>query len=265
MVSDPSPLVIAHRGASSCLPENTIAAFRKAVDLRADMLEFDVWFSKDAVPVICHDARLERTTNGMGFISDHTFETLSTFDAGYHFQSGGEFPCRGLDMCIPSLEEVFKCCPRTRYAIEIKQKSPALVHAVMMLVEKYGVEEQSIVGSEHDVVFECLREQHPRVRRFLSRKRVCLELFRYRTKRAARLNALSVASIPVQYMGMRLDTTDWIKYLHLQSIPVFFWGVENAEIMRRVWENGADGICANDIELLNRVLNRNPGTDPTIA
>ena len=69
-------IVIAHRGASGYAPENTIAAFNKALDMKADGIEIDVHLSKDGYVVVSHDEKLGRTSNGSGFIKDFTLEEL---------------------------------------------------------------------------------------------------------------------------------------------------------------------------------------------
>ncbi len=73
---------VAHRGASGYAPENTIAAFDKAVDMKADYIEIDVQMSKDGELVIIHDTTVDRTTDGTGKVKDLTFEELRSLDAG---------------------------------------------------------------------------------------------------------------------------------------------------------------------------------------
>ncbi|MHA6260260.1 glycerophosphodiester phosphodiesterase [Sporosarcina sp. CAU 1771] len=85
-------LSVAHRGASGFAPENTAAAFRKAIELGADFLEFDVQMSKDGELIIIHDDKVDRTTNGSGLVSVFTLEELKQLDAGggYHEDFSGE-------------------------------------------------------------------------------------------------------------------------------------------------------------------------------
>lgn len=73
---------VAHRGASGYAPENTIAAFDKAVEMKADYIEIDVQRSKDGELVIIHDTTVDRTTEGTGYVKDLTFEQLRNLDAG---------------------------------------------------------------------------------------------------------------------------------------------------------------------------------------
>ncbi|MCP1136201.1 glycerophosphodiester phosphodiesterase [Paenibacillus polysaccharolyticus] len=99
-VSKGFPLVGAHRGASQYYPENTMLAYQKAYDMGADYIELDVHLSKDEVPVIMHDATLERTSNGTGKLRDYTVDQLKQLDVGRWFSEeyAGER--------IPTLEEV---------------------------------------------------------------------------------------------------------------------------------------------------------------
>ncbi|MEY8561008.1 glycerophosphodiester phosphodiesterase family protein [Jeotgalicoccus halotolerans] len=114
---------IAHRGASGYAPENTLAAFDKAVEMQADYIEIDVQLSKDDLPVVIHDDTLDRTTNGTGNISAHTFQELRSLDAGSWFDKdyAGEK--------IPSLNEVLEMYGE-KINILIELKSPELYPGV---------------------------------------------------------------------------------------------------------------------------------------
>ncbi len=79
------PPIIAHRGASALAPENTAAAFRKAKALGAKWVELDVTLTKEGEVVVIHDDTLERTTNGVGRVIDHSYPFLKTLDAGSWF------------------------------------------------------------------------------------------------------------------------------------------------------------------------------------
>ncbi|ASN05352.1 glycerophosphodiester phosphodiesterase [Virgibacillus necropolis] len=80
-----STKIIAHRGASKLAPENTLPAFQLAYDLGADGIETDVQLTKDQVPILIHDERLKRTTNGFGYVKDYTYQELKQLDAGSWF------------------------------------------------------------------------------------------------------------------------------------------------------------------------------------
>src|SRR5882757_1402407 len=95
-------LVIAHRGASGNAPENTLAAFRKAIALGASFIETDLQLSRDARFVAIHDATVNRTTNGQGAVHEMTLADLRKLDAGAWF--GSEFAGER----IPTLEEILE-------------------------------------------------------------------------------------------------------------------------------------------------------------
>lgn len=85
----PYPRICAHRGYSTVAPENTLPAFVAAVELNAPEIEMDVRFSKDGVPVVCHDDSLERISNGTGMVQEKTLAELKELDFGSH--AGKEF------------------------------------------------------------------------------------------------------------------------------------------------------------------------------
>ncbi|MDF3054333.1 MAG: putative glycerophosphoryl diester phosphodiesterase [Gammaproteobacteria bacterium] len=91
----PLPKIIAHRGASAHAPENTLAALRKAAEMGASWVEFDVMLTADGVPIVMHDETLSRTTNGRGVVADTTYACIKTLDAGSWFSpvfSGEKVP-----------------------------------------------------------------------------------------------------------------------------------------------------------------------------
>ena len=75
-------LILGHRGARGHAPENTMASFQAALDMGADGIELDVQMTKDGKIVVCHDHSLERTSNGTGWLVEHTREELRALDFG---------------------------------------------------------------------------------------------------------------------------------------------------------------------------------------
>jgi len=100
LLNDPALVVAGHRGYKSAYPENTLLAFRQVLDLGVGMLEFDLRMSKDKTVMVFHDEKLERTSNGTGYLSDHSLAELKQLDAGGWFGACFE----GLK--IPTLEEL---------------------------------------------------------------------------------------------------------------------------------------------------------------
>ncbi len=252
------PLVIGHRGAAALLPENTMPSFRLATQkFRVPMIEFDVHTTREGVTVIFHDARLERTTNGHGYVSQITLKELKKLDAGYHFDpdENRKFPERGKGLEIPTLEEVLNSFKDTGFAIEIKEKSAELTRTVAQMAKKCGVIDRSIIGSKHSIVSEVMRKQFPDCRRFCSQRDILRMIFEFRTKKQkpAR-DPQAVASIPVCGIGFRFDTVPWIDFIHAKGMKVFFWTVNDAVEMKSLQVKGADGIITDNAGLLNQVL-----------
>lgn len=113
-----APIKIAHRGAAGYCPENTMASFKKAIELGADFIEIDVQLSRDGMLVVIHDPTLERTTNGSGYVRDHDFADLRKLDAGSWF--GKNFKNEKIPVFEELLENVL---PHTGILIELKNPS----------------------------------------------------------------------------------------------------------------------------------------------
>ena len=137
-------LVFAHRGDIESAPENTLPAFESAIDRGADGIELDVYLTSDGGLVVHHDHYLGRTNEGSGFIGDFTLAELQNLDAGSWFNSAfsGER--------MPTLDQVLELGRnRTRYQIEMKSSSTALVHRVHETVSRSGLADAVDLTSFH--------------------------------------------------------------------------------------------------------------------
>lgn len=141
----PHPLVIGHRGASALAPENTFASFELAVQNQADAIEFDVKLSADKHVVIIHDSSVDRTTNGIGKVSEMKLSELQKLDAG------SKFGIKFAGERIPTLEEVFaQFGKRILMNVELTNYATpfdGLVKKVVELVIKHKVEDHVIFSS----------------------------------------------------------------------------------------------------------------------
>jgi glycerophosphoryl diester phosphodiesterase len=138
--------IIAHRGFSSRAPENTMAAFLAAIEFGVDGLELDVHRSKDGELVVCHDERVDRTTNGKGNISDLTWEELRQLDAG------GWFDSRFAGERLPLLSWVLPEVKRAGILINIELKTdilsyPGIEEQVIQLLQQFDLVESCIISS----------------------------------------------------------------------------------------------------------------------
>lgn len=105
-------LVVAHRGAAAAAPENTMEAFRLAVEMGADAIELDVHLTADGKLAVIHDETVDRTTDLTGSIASMTMKQIRAADAGHRFEaSDGSFPFRGKGLTVPTLADVLKWLP----------------------------------------------------------------------------------------------------------------------------------------------------------
>jgi glycerophosphoryl diester phosphodiesterase len=142
------PLIIAHRGASSDAPENTLAAFRLAWEQGADGIEGDFWLTSDGRVVCIHDAELTRLA-GVGLVvKDTPFEQLQSLDVGLW---KGE-PWRG--ECIPSLEEVLAAVPAGKKLLIELKTGPEIVEPLATVIERSSlrVDQLLVMGFDAEAV-----------------------------------------------------------------------------------------------------------------
>ena len=138
--------IYAHRGSSGTHPENTIAAFTEAAGLAIHGIEFDVHLTKDGKIVVIHDERIDRTSNGTGFIKDLTLAELQTFDFGSWFSP--EFK----GQTIPTLHEVLQLFAETTHHLNIELKSDifpyeGMVEKVIAIITEMGLDSRVVLSS----------------------------------------------------------------------------------------------------------------------
>ncbi len=139
-----SILVAGHRGIDAFYPENTLLSMQKALDMKVDMIEFDMNLTKDKVVVIMHDRTVDRTTNGSGYIQDMTLKQIKELDAGGKFGKVFE----GLK--VPTLREFCELVQPYENVLlnaEIKEKTYETVDLAMEIFKEYGL--------MHRCVFTC--------------------------------------------------------------------------------------------------------------
>lgn len=160
---DKKLLNIAHRGGAAVRPENTLLAFRHALTLGAVALEGDLHATRDGVVVVSHDATVDRTTNGRGYMKEMTFEELRGLDAGCRFtpDRGVTYPHRGEGLQVPTLEEVFgdPALARTPMVLEIKQEEPDIADDVLDLIQAHDMVDRVVMGSFSKAALEVLRQR----------------------------------------------------------------------------------------------------------
>jgi len=216
---------VAHRGWSGRAPENTLAAIELALsEPYVSMIEIDVQLSKDHIPVVIHDYKLNRTTNGKGLVKDHTAAELAKLDAGswYSRQYAGER--------IPTLEQVLQAAAgKCRLNIELKTdgiRYPSIVDAALELVQAYHM--------EHAVVFTSFHEGSLYRARKLS-KEVSIGYItdRWRSTLLQELEELECHFLSIHYAGLSKER---MALLNSTAIETMAWTLNNARAIRKMMD-----------------------------
>ena len=133
-------VVEGHRGFCAKYPENTMISFKAAIELGVDAIEFDVWLTKEKIPVIMHDGNAYRTCGVDKHVRDMTLDEVKTLDAGYERKFGNLYTGKGVG--VPTLEELLiyckEVCPNIRLGVEIKEYTEENVDLTVALLKKYG-------------------------------------------------------------------------------------------------------------------------------
>ncbi|MBM4184662.1 MAG: glycerophosphodiester phosphodiesterase [Gemmatimonadetes bacterium] len=248
-----APMLVAHRGGSGLAPENTVVAFRSAVeDWWADMLEMDAHLTKDGHVVVIHDPTVDRTTNGSGRVSDLTLHEIQSLDAGYRFRDGsGSHPYRGRGVVIPTMEEVLVTFGDVWINVECKDAAAA--EPLAALIARLGAEQRVLVAAEHESKRAGARGYRGPWGASLPQGLLFWLLHRLPggspyTPRA------DIFQVPEIWKGMRVVTPRFVREAHRLNVPVQVWTVDREEDMRRLLACGVDGIQTDRPDVLARVL-----------
>jgi len=225
--------IIGHRGAAGEEPENTLRAFRRALDAGAAGVELDVHLTKDGRLAVIHDETLERTTNGRGRVRDFTLAELQKLDAGQ-----GER--------IPALEEVVELV-RGRGLLLVELKKPEAAPVMLRLCRERRLFEDVLVISFWHPAVKAIKEQEPRVRTGVLM--VGCPADPVGLARAAQAGALV---LNYQYVNQEL-----VDAAQGQGLQVIAWNIDAPETLKRFLDLNLEAICTNKPgEIISYLENR---------
>lgn len=239
-----SPILIAHRGLSAIAPENTLVAFKYAINSKADMIELDVRLTKDETPVVIHDARVDRTTNGIGKVKSFYLWVLKELDAGswFHPKYRGEK--------IPTLEEVLKLT-NLKIPINIEIKTSTLqdkiAEKVLAVVFENGYIEKVLISSFAPRVLK-------KVNKLTSEIPTAL-LYHYpiHFNIVKTLKNLNVVALIHNY---KFTTQKIVEKIHNVGLKIFVYTVNKPEDIVKMVNIGVDGIITDDVRLARKILTK---------
>ena len=231
--------VCAHRGASGTHPENTLAAFAEAVRLGVERVEFDVRRTKDGQLVICHDAKVDRTTNGQGHIWELTLAEIKALDAG------GPFDPRFAGERMPTFAEALRACPMicNVHVYPGPEDLEAIVdETVAELVAQERLETAFIAGASE--VVDRVAKVEPRLDRCWLSGQTEGRYPEGAAERGCRI-------LQPWYTHHSKDLVERAHTLGQQVHPFF---ADDAVRMREYIATGIDGLLTNQPALLQQVL-----------
>jgi glycerophosphoryl diester phosphodiesterase len=242
--SRPHPLVVAHRGASRVAPENTLAAFREALERGADAIELDVQRTSDGHLIILHDATLERTTDGQGQMAHHSLAALKKLDAGRWFDE------RFAGERLPTLEEAAATIDkRAGLFVEIKQGpvfDEGIETAIAGVIRESGLVEWCEVSSFDHSSVRRMKTLLPAVPGGILYDAMLIDPFA-----AARL-----AQADALHPGWPMVTPDLVKEAHRRGLAVAVWTVNEEDAIAQLADMGIDAFVTDVPDVARRVLSR---------
>lgn len=235
----------AHRGFSGEYPENTMLSFKKALEAGCDGIELDVHLSKDGEIVVIHDEKLDRTTDGVGFIKDYTYEELQTFNAAHLYERKYEA------QHIPSLREYLEWVKEEPIITIIELKTncfeyEGIEEKVDALIKEYGLQEKTLMCS-----FNHLSMQRMKVLNSTLKCALLVEC--WMVNGGSYTVELGMECIHPLYFSM---TPDRVKEIKAQGIEINAWTVNEEEGMYQMIENGIDGVITNYPDKFNEIRSR---------
>jgi glycerophosphoryl diester phosphodiesterase len=235
--------IIAHRGASGSAPENTMPAFELAIEHGANAIELDVRLTGDGIPVVLHDARLDRTTGRRALLRELPLSELGSVDAGANFTTdrGRTYPFRGTGIRIPTLSDVLRAFPEVPFVVEIKEVDAQ--ESVRQVVLGQQAADRCLLASEHHEALELFRKPPFAV---AASGREIGSLYRATLlRRLPSTVCYRALSVPERHRGLRVPTRSFVAAARRLGCPVHVWTVNDAAAAQRLWNDGVAGIVTN--------------------
>lgn len=286
------PMIAAHRGGGLNNPENTMLAFREAVNtIGVDIIESDLYLTKDGYLVYNHDEYIDETCNINGdielsevqklceddknkhYIKDMTLEELQQYNFGYYFtdkdgkriyKDADDFKEKGLQIATVDklFDEFYKTHPDLKFIVEIKNSGESGYKACKILsdtLKKYPkYKDQIVVGTFHNEIEKELKEKYPDLLRGAptgtAAKFILTQFLRVNLFDTGDFACLQ---IPTSYdlgITLKLDKKTIIKRAHRRNVAVQYWTINDESEMRELIELGCDCIMTDDPVLLKKVL-----------
>ncbi len=237
-------LVWAHRGASAYAPENTLAAFEKAAQMKADGVELDVQLTLDGEVVVAHDEELERVSDGTGYLKDYSLAQLRSLNFN---KTHPEY----VKAQIPTLEEVYALLKPTGLTVNVEFKTgifwyKGIEEKVLDLTSKMGMEDRVIYSSFNHYTLAHIRREKPDAETGLLYSDNWIDVAPY-ARDTVKVDALH----PALY---HLQDAEYVKTAHQYGLETHVWTVNDEAYMRMCVQMGVEAIITNKPDLCRNVV-----------
>jgi glycerophosphoryl diester phosphodiesterase len=226
----PGPIVIGHKGAAAVAPENTLASFAKALEAGAEGVECDIRATADGVPVIIHDATLDRTTDASGDVASLTLAQVKAADASFGMEA-----FRGER--VPTLDELLSLVSG-RCLLALEFKSMDAVEPAIPILSRHDAPRWCTAWAFNADVLAELKRLIPELSRTQNVGRI--ESWESVLATARRLECVAVS------LEHHLVDAKRVAALHAAGLKAYCWTANEREDWRRLVACGADGITTDD-------------------
>lgn len=244
------PLILGHRGASGYAPENSMEAFRMAIEMGADGVELDVQLTKDGEIVVIHDETIDRTSNGTGYVKDHTLAQLKALNFNYQNRTDPWNPGKQMlgeviypqyeKVEIPTMREVFELFAPTDKIINIELKTSIVLYPIeeklLELTKEFGMENRVIFSSFNHYSIMKIKELMPEAETGFLYEDGVMDMPAYAKKHG--VEGLHPALYLLQYPGFLAECKE-------KDININVWTVNAPEYMAMCAQAGVHAIITN--------------------
>lgn len=258
------PIVLAHRGGAHLAPEHSILAFEKAAELDVDGFVVSIRLTKDEEIIAFHDATVDRTTDGSGYVKDLTLADLQQLNHGYNFEClDGNTPYRDEQVLAVTLREILEKFDGKLIIIDIKDGPDTYEGSLMpsklwRLIDELGVQNSVVVTSFYS-------EQIDRFNLY-AQNRVALGAGDADVKKAITAFTsqfghlyspkVDVFEVPLKSGVFSYDSPKFVKFLSDLNVPLLYSGINDLMTMSRVVRNGAVGIVTDRPDIAQTILQK---------
>ncbi|MER1984641.1 MAG: glycerophosphodiester phosphodiesterase family protein [Solibacillus sp.] len=256
------PVIFAHRGGAQLAPEHSLLAFEQSDQLGVDGFTVSVRLTKDEEIIAFHDATIDRTTEGTGFVKDKTLDELKQFNIGYHFTDlYGAAPYREEGLEVVTAKQLLEAFPTKLFILSIED-SPDTYEGSLMpsklwrLIEELQAQDRVIISSPYS-------EQADRFNLY-AHGSVALGAGDHDTKKVMATFTsqfghlfnpkVDVFQVPLKSGMFNFESPKFVKFLADLNIPILYTEIDDAETFNRLLAQNVQGIITNRPDLAEEFL-----------